>query len=120
MDPILFTPPAGIFAIIDAPIYLADPSNIAAMMIEAVVPFLFSAFTIRAISRSASKVVEEVRRQFREITGLMEGKAKPDYSRCVDITTKDALREMILPTWWESLRPPSSASPWGSGLWLPS
>lgn len=72
--------------------------NIVAMMIGATVPFLFSALAIRSVGRSAFKVVEEVRRQFREITGLMEGKAKPDYSRCVDIATKDSLREMILPT----------------------
>ncbi len=82
----------------DIPIYLADPKNIVAMMIGATVPFLFSALAIRSVGRSAFKVVEEVRRQFREIPGLMEGKAKPDYSRCVDIATKDSLREMILPT----------------------
>jgi K(+)-stimulated pyrophosphate-energized sodium pump len=82
----------------DIPIYLVDPRNIVAMMIGAVVPFLFSALAIRSVGRSAFKVVEEVRRQFREITGLMEGKAQPDYSRCVDIATKDSLREMILPT----------------------
>ncbi|MGM0568422.1 MAG: sodium-translocating pyrophosphatase [Elusimicrobiota bacterium] len=73
------------------------PAVVAGMFIGGVVPFVFSAATMNAVGKSAYKVVEEVRRQFREITGLMEGKKEPDYDRCIDITTKGALREMILP-----------------------
>ena len=73
------------------------PEVVAGMFIGGVVPFVFSAATMNAVGKSAYKVVEEVRRQFREITGLMEGKKEPDYDRCIDITTKGALREMILP-----------------------
>ena len=60
-------------------------------------PFLFSALTMRSVGSGAAKVVDEVRRQFKQIKGLMQGKAKPDYERCVDIVTKTALREMMLP-----------------------
>jgi len=80
------------------PVVVVNPVNIVAMMIGATVPFIFSAFTIRAVGVTAYKVVEEVRRQFREIPGLLQGKAKPDYARCVDITTRNALWHMILPT----------------------
>ncbi len=73
------------------------PEVVAGMFIGGVVPFVFSAATMNAVGKSANKVVEEVRRQFKEIPGLMEGKAEPDSSRCIDITTKGALREMILP-----------------------
>ncbi len=62
-----------------------------------VLPFFVAALTMTAVGRAAAKMVEEVRRQFREIKGLMEGKAKPDTGRCVDIATKGALMEMILP-----------------------
>lgn len=66
-------------------------------LLGAMVVFLFASFAIRAVSDAAHEVVMEVRRQFKSIKGLMEGKAKPDYARCVDICTKSALREMILP-----------------------
>jgi K(+)-stimulated pyrophosphate-energized sodium pump len=77
---------------------IVKPEIIAALFIGGLLPFVFSAFAIRAVGRAAFKVVEEVRRQFREIPGLMEGSAKPDYSKCVDISTLWAQREMILPS----------------------
>ncbi len=67
------------------------------LLIGGAVPFLVSAFLIRAVGRSAFEVVEEVRRQFREIPGIMEGKAKPEYDRCVDIVTRAAQRELLSP-----------------------
>ena len=77
---------------------LVDPAFIAAAVLGAITPFLFSALAIRAVGRGAYKMVEEVRRQFRENPEILEGKAKPNYARCVDISTKYALREMIAPT----------------------
>lgn len=79
---------------------LVDPVNISAIMIGSTIPFLFSAQTLHAVWRTAYKVVDEVRCQFRDIVGLLEGTAVADYTRCVDITTKDALRGMIWPTIW--------------------
>ncbi len=67
------------------------------LLLGGAVPFLISAFLIRAVGRSAFLVVEEVRRQFREIPGLLEGRARPDYSRCVDIVTKASQRELLGP-----------------------
>ena len=67
------------------------------LLIGGAVPFLVSAFLIRAVGRSAFEVVEEVRRQFREIPGIMEGKAKPEYDRTVDIVTRAAQRELLSP-----------------------
>ena len=76
----------------------SNPFLIIGLLVGATIPFLFSAFTIRAVSRTAFHMIEEVRRQFREIPGLLEGKAKPDYARCVDISTKNAIKEMFPPT----------------------
>ena len=76
---------------------LTDPLVLVGMFIGATVPFIVAALTMTAVGRAAGKVVEEVRRQFREITGLMAGTAQADSSRCVDITTRAALREMVLP-----------------------
>ncbi|QUL99463.1 MAG: sodium-translocating pyrophosphatase [Candidatus Fermentithermobacillus carboniphilus] len=70
---------------------------IAGLLIGGMLPFLFSAMTMEAVGKAAYRMVEEVRRQFREIKGLMEGKARPDYARCVDISTRGALQQMVVP-----------------------
>ena len=67
------------------------------MFIGGTMPFLISALTMRSVGDAALKMVMEVRRQFKEIPGIMEGTAKPDYKRCVAISTKASLREMVLP-----------------------
>ncbi|MFW0858608.1 MAG: sodium-translocating pyrophosphatase [Dehalococcoidia bacterium] len=76
---------------------LLDPKVVSGILIGALLVFLFSALTMNAVGRAAMLVVNEVRRQWHEIKGIMTGEAKPDYARCVDITTKAALKEMILP-----------------------
>jgi len=77
---------------------VANPNIIAGFLIGATIPFLFSALTIRAVSNAAYRMIEEVRRQFKEIPGLLKGKAKPDYARCVDISTRYSLKQMVSPT----------------------
>ena len=80
-----------------AGINLLQPEILVGLVIGAMLPFIFSALTMQAVGRAAQGIVDEVRRQFREIPGLMEGTATPDSARCVDISTRSALREMILP-----------------------
>ncbi len=76
---------------------VANPKVMAGLFIGAMLPFLFSSMSMRAVGNAAFDMIEEVRRQFREIPGLMEGKAKADYKRCVDISTQAAIRRMIVP-----------------------
>jgi len=74
-----------------------DPWVLAGLLIGAALPFIFSSLAMGAVGRAAYEVVNEVRRQFKEIAGLMEGKARPEYGRCVDIVTKRAIKEMMAP-----------------------
>ena len=70
---------------------------IAGLFIGAMLPFLFSAMTMNSVGKAANQMIEEVRRQFRQDKGIMDGTSKPDYERCVDISTKAALHEMLAP-----------------------
>ena len=88
---------AAAVGILDEGINLLKHTSLVGLLIGAMLPFLFSAFTMKAVGRAAFAIVTEVRRQFREIPGIMDGTGKPDYARCVDISTRGALREMILP-----------------------
>jgi K(+)-stimulated pyrophosphate-energized sodium pump len=81
----------------DMSLNLLDPTMLPGILIGAVLPYVFSAMTMTAVGKAAYEIVLEVRRQFREIPGLMEGTARPDYKTCVGISTQSALREMVLP-----------------------
>jgi K(+)-stimulated pyrophosphate-energized sodium pump len=76
---------------------ILTPTVLPGLLVGAMLPFLFTALTMTAVGKAAKEIVLEVRRQFKEIVGLMEGTAKPDYERAVDISTRSALREMIVP-----------------------
>ena len=78
-------------------INLLTHTTLVGLLIGAMLPFVFSALTMKAVGRAAMAIVNEVRRQFREIPGIMDGTGKPDYARCVDISTRGALKEMIVP-----------------------
>ena len=80
-----------------AGINLLDHKTLVGLLLGAMLPFLFSAFTMKAVGRAAFSIVNEVRRQFREIPGIMDGTGRPDYAACVDISTKGALKEMVVP-----------------------
>ncbi len=77
---------------------ITNPTVLIGLFVGACLPFVFAALTMNSVGRSAQSVVKEVRRQFREITGLMDGKAEADYASCVDLCTKASLREMVFPT----------------------
>jgi K(+)-stimulated pyrophosphate-energized sodium pump len=84
---------------------LLDPLVLVGLFIGITMPYIFSALTMGAVGRAAGQVVTEVRRQFREIAGIMEGTGKPDYASCVDIVTTSALKEMVLPAMLAILTP---------------
>ncbi len=77
---------------------LLNPAILCGLLLGACLPFVFAALTMNSVGRAAQSIVREVRRQFKEIAGIMEGEAEPDYKTCVDLCTRSSLREMVLPT----------------------
>ena len=77
---------------------ITNPAVLVGLFVGAMLTFIFAALTMSGVQRAAQSIVVEVRRQFREITGIMEGKADPDYASCVDLCTKGALHEMVVPS----------------------
>ncbi|MDR1300411.1 MAG: sodium-translocating pyrophosphatase [Candidatus Nomurabacteria bacterium] len=88
---------AGNTSGVEIDLAINNPVILVGLLIGGLLPFAFTSVTMRAVSKAAMGVVNEVRRQFKEIPGILKGKAKPDYARCVDIVTSAALKEMILP-----------------------
>jgi K(+)-stimulated pyrophosphate-energized sodium pump len=82
---------------VDTSFLLDNPKVVAGLLIGGLLPYLFASFLMGAVGKTAGKVVEEVRRQFKQIPGLMEGTSKPEYGKCVDIVTKSAIAEMLSP-----------------------
>ena len=93
----LFVSYAQAVGLFEEGINLLDYKVIVGMFVGGMLPFLFSAFTMDSVSKAAYKMIEEVRRQFKTISGILEGKGKPDYKSCVAISTQAALKEMLLP-----------------------
>ena len=94
---VAFTNEVELYSKVQYSYLLTNPAVLIGLFIGALLPFVFSSLCMRAVGETANKVVIEVRRQFKTIKGLMEGKARPEYGKCVDIVTKAALRNMILP-----------------------
>ena len=94
---VAFTNEVELYSKVQYSYLLTNPAVLIGLFIGALLPFVFSSLCMRAVGETANKVVIEVRRQFKQIKGLMQGKARPEYGKCVDIVTKAALRNMILP-----------------------